>query len=449
MSMTKTATSTKAATQPRYLSPDASRELIPKMWAANMEKLRSLMREVPDEAAAEDVVRGWMDKYYEVSDHIEGLRQYAADLSTEVPDYPKETQEAIGSSFLELVPLRKHFPRRATKSKPKPVPGGASGSQAGGETTRWSQWQLEKAAARGNEGDKDLPASGGSAPIKAAATSPQESATWGSGGGTEVPTLGMQVETEACKQCVKRGVKCVWKDRAACVACHIGKKRCGKAGKPGRKQKNPDAPPASLALTSKRARMMSVPPPSSSAPPKGALKVHPRVISQAIPAAGAVASLPNLNLPPTTPSISQPPPPLFLPSSPMNMPVPSTSWTEVEPLNDPMTFATSLSGLLDEAPSGELEANRSGDEGNPKTHRLSVQGEDDIGSHPCGLAEAWWTLFGGTPHAVAQYNTHLAAAISTVEWAESLMAELHSGMGQLGLIIQRAKRDIRQLQEWR
>ncbi|KIK18503.1 hypothetical protein PISMIDRAFT_14290 [Pisolithus microcarpus 441] len=258
MSTTKTATSSKAATQPRYLSPNASRELIPKMWAANMEKLRSLMREVPDEAAAEDVARGWMDEYYEVSDHIKGLRQYATDLSTEVPEYPKETQEAIGSA-----------------------PGGASGSQAGGETTRWSQRQLEKAAARGNKGDKDLPASGGSAPIEVAATGPQESATQGSGGGMEVPALGMQVETEACERCVKRGVECVWKDRAACVACHIGKKRCGKAGKPGRKRKNPDAPPASSASTSKRARTMSVPPPLSSAPPKGALK--PQVLSPPYP----------------------------------------------------------------------------------------------------------------------------------------------------------------------
>ncbi|KIK18404.1 hypothetical protein PISMIDRAFT_14387 [Pisolithus microcarpus 441] len=449
MSTTKTATSSKAVTQPRYLSPDTLCELIPKMWATNMEKLRSLMREVPDEAAAEDVAQGWMDEYYEVSDHIEGLRQYAANLSTEVPEYPEETQEAIGSSFLELVPLRKRFPRRATKSKPKPAPGGASGSQAGGETTRRSQQQLEKATARGNKGDKDLPVSGGSAPIEAAATGPQESAAQGSGGGTEVPALGMQVETEACERCVKCGVECVWKDGAACIACHIGKKRCGKAGKPGRKRKNPDAPPASSALTSKRARMTSVPPPSSSAPPKGALKVHPRVVSRAIPAAGAVASLPNLNLPLTAPSISQPPPPLFLPSSPTNTPIPSTSWTKVEPQDYPTMFATSLGGLLDEAPGGEFEADRSGDEGDPETPRLSVQGEDDTSSRPCGLAEAWWTPFGGTPHAVAQYDVHLAAALGTVEWAKSLMAELHSGMGQLGLAIQRAKRDIRQLQEWR
>ncbi|KIK22972.1 hypothetical protein PISMIDRAFT_11239 [Pisolithus microcarpus 441] len=433
MSTTKATTSTKTLTKPRYLSPDASHELIPKMWPTNMEKLRSLMREVPDEVVAEDMARGWMDEYYEVLDHIEGLQQYATNLSTEVPDYPKETQEAIGSSFLEL-----------------PAPGGASGSQAGGETMRQSQWQLEKAAARGNEGDKDLPMSGGSAPIEAAATGLEESATQGSGGGMEVPTLSMQVETEACKWCMKHGVECVWKDRAACIACHIRKKRCGKAGKPGRKRKNPNAPLASLALTSKRVRTMSVPPPLSSAPPKGTLKVHPRVISRAVPATGAAASLPNLDLPLTTPSISQPPPPppLFLPSSPMNTPVPSTSQTKVEPQDNPMTFAASLSSLLDKAPSSEFEADRSGDEGDPETPQLSVQGEDDVGSCPRGSAEARWTPFGGTPHAVAQYDTRLTAAISTVEWAESIMAKLHSGMGQLGLVIQWAMRDIHQLQEW-
>ncbi|KIK11683.1 hypothetical protein PISMIDRAFT_19319 [Pisolithus microcarpus 441] len=67
MSTTKAATSTKTSTKPRYLSPNASCELIPKMWAANMERLGSLMREIPDEAAAEDVAREWMDEYYEVS----------------------------------------------------------------------------------------------------------------------------------------------------------------------------------------------------------------------------------------------------------------------------------------------------------------------------------------------------------------------------------------------
>ncbi|KAI6033763.1 hypothetical protein BKA83DRAFT_4486840 [Pisolithus microcarpus] len=34
-----------------------------------MEKLGSLMREIPDKVAVEDIAQEWMDKYYEVSDH--------------------------------------------------------------------------------------------------------------------------------------------------------------------------------------------------------------------------------------------------------------------------------------------------------------------------------------------------------------------------------------------
>ncbi|KIK13233.1 hypothetical protein PISMIDRAFT_18128 [Pisolithus microcarpus 441] len=219
---------------------------------------------------------------------------------------------------------------------------------------RWSQWQLEKAAARGNEGDKDLPTSGGSAPIEAAATSPEESAAQGSGGGTEAPTLSMQVETEACEWCMKRVVECVWKDGVACEACHIGKKRCSKAGKPGRKQKNPNAPPASSALTSKRARMTPVPPPSSSAPPKVTLKVCPRVISRAIPAAGAAASLPMPQETPVPSISSSPSDPLFLSSSQPNTPIPPHHISPPPiPENDGLidnsvVFGPPISGILED-----------------------------------------------------------------------------------------------------
>ncbi|KIK13825.1 hypothetical protein PISMIDRAFT_17700 [Pisolithus microcarpus 441] len=132
----------------------------------------------------------------------------------------------------------------------------------------------------------------------------------------------------------------------------------------------------------------------------------------------------------------------------MNTPIPENSRLEGDLQNDPQVFAASPSQLLDEAPIGELEGDQSDDEVDPEAPWGSVQGEDDVGSHPHGSAKAWWTPFGGTPHAVAQYDARLAAAISTVEWAESIMAKLHSGMGQLGLVIQQAKRDIHQLQEW-
>ncbi|KIK24274.1 hypothetical protein PISMIDRAFT_10286 [Pisolithus microcarpus 441] len=233
--------------QPIYIPPNAICKEIPKRWAKNMEALVVVMREIPDEAAEEDVAWGWMELFEEISAQIEELHKFTTNMSAEVPEYPEDTEEAMP--------------------------------------------QGEEKMQQGWEGREEVTL--------------QETST------------------------------------------------------------------------------------SAAAPP-------------------------TLDLPPTTPSISQPPPPLFLPSSPTNIPVPSTSWTEVEPQDDPTTFAASLSG----------------DEGDLET------------------PWAWWTPFSSTPHTVAQYDVRLAAAISTVEWAKSIMAELHLGMGQLGLIIQRAKREIHQLQEW-
>ncbi|KIK11242.1 hypothetical protein PISMIDRAFT_19696 [Pisolithus microcarpus 441] len=433
MSTTKAATSTKTSTKPRYLSPDASHELIPKMWATNMERLGSLMREIPDEAAAEDVAREWMDEYYEVSDHIEGLWQFAADLSTEVPDYPKETQEAIGSGFLEL-------------SKPKPAPRRTSGSQAGGETTRQSQRQLEKATARGSEGDKDLSTSGGCVPIEAAATGPEESATQGLGGCTEVPTLGMQVETEACEWCMKRGVECVWKDGVACEACHIGKKRCGKAGKPGRKRKNPDAPPASSASMSKRARTTSVPPPSSSAPPKVTLKVRPRVVSQAIPAAEAAPSLP---MPQDIPSASVSTLPgvlLFLPSSRPTTPTPTPnpqdptpppSPVDHDPIDVSVAFMPVPGGILDEGNMGTDDTPADVEEIDLTTPRVLPLPEEDRSPFK-------------------ELDARIAAIEESIEWGEETLLDLYSQMaqvtanaGQVSTALRRAKLQLRSLKKWR
>ncbi|KIK17957.1 hypothetical protein PISMIDRAFT_14691 [Pisolithus microcarpus 441] len=358
MSMTKTASSTKTATQPKYLPPDAACKLVPKMWAGEMKTLAALMGEIPDEAAEE-----------EEQDHIEGLRKFTTHMSTEVPDYPEDTEIAIGS-------------------KAKPAQESSGPSQVGNKMVRWSQRQLEKATIRRDEGDKDLLVSADSAPVAVDATGQEESTTQpqeqpelagellqGSGGGTEVPALTMRVETEACE---RRAV-----------------------------------PPAAIAAS----------PPAPQTPSREATTTAPSA------------------------SVSHPAP-LFLPSSSTNTPVPENSHLEGDLQNNPQSFAASPSQLLDEAPIGELEGDQSGDEVNPEAPRGSVQGEDDVGSHPHGLAKARWTPFGGTPHAVAQYNACLAAAISTVKWAETIMAKLHSGMGQLGLVIQQAKREIRQLQEW-
>ncbi|KIK26368.1 hypothetical protein PISMIDRAFT_9010 [Pisolithus microcarpus 441] len=472
--------------QPIYVPPNAICKEIPKRWAKNMEALAAVMREILDEVAEEDVAQEWMERFEEVSAQIEELHKFAANMSAEVPEYPEDTEEAIGSGFLTLVALR-------AAARPK----------VGGKVRR-SQRQLEKAAMT-NKGPKDATGSNESTTIEVSGREQGQdsvvkrptSATQVLGGGDKSTPKALQGTDELCEWCVKRGVLCVWRDRGACESCHEGKKKCNKAGKAGRKCKNFEGPPASLAMTSKKPRTSSVPPPlaTSSAPPKTTIHVHPRLVSWPVTlqeTSTSAAAPPTLDIPPTTPSISQPPPPLFLPLSLTNTPVPSTSRTEVEPQDDPMAFATSLGSLLDGAPGGEFEADRSGDEGNPETPRLSVQGEDDTGSHPRGSAETpshlrspprtsqttyfrfrtpsyqpsnhprnlslplrtlelpsnpqstSFLIVGASPHL-----QRLAAALGTVEWAKSLMAKLHSGMGQLGLVIQRAKRDIRQLQEWR
>ncbi|KAI6018257.1 hypothetical protein BKA83DRAFT_4496633 [Pisolithus microcarpus] len=68
-------------------------------------------------------------------------------MSTEVLDYPEDTEEAIGS-------------------KAKPAQESSGSSQVGSKMVRWSQQQLEKATVRRDKGDKDLSVSGDGVPIK-------------------------------------------------------------------------------------------------------------------------------------------------------------------------------------------------------------------------------------------------------------------------------------------
>ncbi|KIK20580.1 hypothetical protein PISMIDRAFT_12864 [Pisolithus microcarpus 441] len=265
--------------QPIYIPPDAIRKEIPKRWAKNMEALAAVMREIPDEVAEEEVAREWMERFEEVSGQIEGLRTFTANMGTEVPCYPEETEEAISSSFMT--------------SKGKTAQPPSSSAPVGGEVRR-SRRQQEKAAMV-DEGSKDTSRAADLAAVGVAAVSSREApaveqeqaavvdnstgVTQGLGVGMTGAPQASQGTEEPCERCVKRGVQCIWKGGAACEACHVGKKKCDKAGKPGRKRKNPDVPPASSASTSKRARTTPVPPPSSSAPPKVTLKVCPRVVS--------------------------------------------------------------------------------------------------------------------------------------------------------------------------
>ncbi|KIK19110.1 hypothetical protein PISMIDRAFT_13876 [Pisolithus microcarpus 441] len=337
--------------QPVYIPPDAIHKETPKRWAKNMEALVAVMREILDEAAEEDVVQEWMERFEEVLAQIEELRKFAANMSAEVPEYPEDTEEAIGSGFLTLVALHNWFPRDAMKSRPKPAPGAAARLKVGSEVRR-SQRQLEKAAMV-DEGSKDTSHATDSVAIGVAAASSceapaveQEQATvidnvtQGLRSGMIGETQASQGTKEPCERCVKRGVQCIWEGGAACEACHIGKKKCDKAGKPGRKRKNPDVPPASSALTSKRAKTTPVPPPSSLAPPKVTLKGHPRVVSRAIPATEAAPSLPVPQDIPSALVLTLPSIPLFLPSSHPTTPTPTPNPQDPTPPPSPVDHDT-------------------------------------------------------------------------------------------------------------
>ncbi|KIK22663.1 hypothetical protein PISMIDRAFT_11510 [Pisolithus microcarpus 441] len=267
--------------QPIYIPPDTICKEIPKRQAKNMEALAAVMREILDKAAEEDVAQEWMERFEEVLGQIEGLRTFAANMGTEVPRYPEETEEVISSSFMMLVGKTAQLP---------------SSSALVGSKVRHSCQQQEKAAMV-DEGSKGTSHATNLVAVKAAAASAHEALA------VKQEQAAVIDNSTSMMQGLRsgRGIQCMWKGGVACEACHIGKKKCNKAGKLGRKCKNPDVPPASSASTSKRARMTPVPPPSSSAPPKATLKVRPQVISQPAPAAGAPPSLP---MPQGIPSVS-------------------------------------------------------------------------------------------------------------------------------------------------
>ncbi|KIK22653.1 hypothetical protein PISMIDRAFT_11500 [Pisolithus microcarpus 441] len=111
MSTSKATTST----QPIYVPPDTIHQQIPKRWAQLMETLTAVMREILDEVVEEDVACEWIDRFKEVLAQIEELRKFTTNMSTEVPAYPKDTEEVVGSAFLTLVTLHNQFPQERAR----------------------------------------------------------------------------------------------------------------------------------------------------------------------------------------------------------------------------------------------------------------------------------------------------------------------------------------------
>ncbi|KIK18721.1 hypothetical protein PISMIDRAFT_14156 [Pisolithus microcarpus 441] len=405
MSTSQAATST----QPIYIPPEAIHKEIPKRWAKNMEALVVVMREIPDKVAEEDVAWEWMERFEE--GQIEGLHTFTADMDTEVPHYPEETEEAISSSFMTL-----------GKTAQPP-----SSSVPVGGKVRQSHQQQEKAAMV-DEGSKDTSHAANSVAIRVATASSREAPAVEQEQATVIDNVmqglgsGMIGATQALQ-----GTK-----EPSCEACHVGKKKCDKAGKPGRKQKNPDAPPVSLALTSKRARTMPVPPPLSSAPPKVTLKVCPRVVSRAIPATGAATSLPMPQETPIPSISSSPGDPLFLSSSRPNTPVPPHHISPPPiPENDGLidnsaVFSPPISGILKD------KANPVKPQPNMEEIDLTMPcrlllPEEDVpraqkGKHRADSSE--WSPF-------EELDARITAIEESIEWGEETLLDLYLQMAQV------------------
>ncbi|KAI6098166.1 hypothetical protein F5141DRAFT_1066986 [Pisolithus sp. B1] len=223
-------------TMPLFVTPDATRDLIPGMWGSNMKKLEALMKEIPGESADKEAVCEWLDQYKKLSECIEKLQKFTADMSTHVPDYNNDMQTSIGEAFERLMVLQARFLQCMPKPKVKPVTTSSSGPQAGGEVVRQSQWQLEKTTDRGRGNE------GGPPPkhVKVAVLSNMGSMTADEDLVEPEPTPS---GVDPHEWCIKRGITCVWKEWTTCEPCHNSKKKCDKAGKWGRKHKNPEGPP--------------------------------------------------------------------------------------------------------------------------------------------------------------------------------------------------------------
>ncbi|KAI6137001.1 hypothetical protein F5141DRAFT_1059929 [Pisolithus sp. B1] len=113
----------------------------------------------------------------------------------------------------KLEALMKEIP---TKPKSKPAVASSSATQVGSKVVQWSQRQLEKSTKKGQEGAMGTESG---SPVRAV-----------EGMVSSGPSGSM-----AGKDVMEWGIICIWKEWTVCKACHDGKKKCDKAGKPGRK----------------------------------------------------------------------------------------------------------------------------------------------------------------------------------------------------------------------
>ncbi|KAI6038360.1 hypothetical protein EDC04DRAFT_2896533 [Pisolithus marmoratus] len=121
-----------------YFAPDAVRAAIPGMWVANVKKLGVIMKEIPDTSAEEDTINRWPQE------QIEQICKFAMDMSTDVPDYDKDTQVMIGAAYERLQVIQARFAPCMVKPKAKLTPVAPPPSQSSSDLVRQSQTQAWK-----------------------------------------------------------------------------------------------------------------------------------------------------------------------------------------------------------------------------------------------------------------------------------------------------------------
>ncbi|KAI5983261.1 hypothetical protein EDD15DRAFT_2376675 [Pisolithus albus] len=410
--------------QPIYIPPDIICEQIPNKWEKLMSVLASVMREIPSEVAEDHQIREWMGWFEEVSAQIEELQQFTAGMSTEVPEYPEEAKEAVLSRLLTLAVLRN---RLDGKAKVKAAPAAPRDPEAGGEVRR-SHHQQEKTAAEGG-GSKDATRAANTSvggetsatPLAAPQATPEP-----------VAVVDNQALTQQSIDQPPPG------EGGACEACHEGKKRCDKAGKPGKKRKNTEGLPASSASMNKKAKM-TPDPSSSSAPSKVTLKVRPRVIGKTGPPAATTSPSVALQDVPT-PAASPPrADPLFLPSSRASTPLPAND----VPMADTAAFGTSISGVLEDQtqPADAVE------EIDLTTPRASPSREEPAPLPSKGKDQTDPAKESPSRSPFEELDTRIEAIEDSIEWGEETLAGMHAVIAclatdasEVGGAIQRAKR---------
>ncbi|KAI6013838.1 hypothetical protein EDC04DRAFT_2904409 [Pisolithus marmoratus] len=357
-------------------------------------------------SAEEDTMHRWLAHFKEQSEQIKQICKFMMDMSTDMPDYDKDTQIAIGAVFERLQVIQARFPPCMVKPKAKLTPVAPPASQSSSDLVRRSQRQAWKASVVEREGNERTP--------------------------------GAIEETQHAPMGDINAIE----EGQACERCHQGKKKCDKAYKMGWKHKNQEGPPASATSTSKQPKTVLAPPP---------IATTFISIEASTPVSDSSAPPP----PPPAPSA-----PLFFPSSTPNMPsqVPEPANIVEDLIEDTLAFSASPSGLLndpEEVPVAvklqEVKIDLTSPQETPNISPPLFEEEDAPPRSSRSNQQAWRR----GRMALEELDTKIAKVEEAIEWNEESLSHLYSQIsevtakaGTMGQSIQCTKQWLCLLKKW-